>query len=300
MQRIAFFLVVLTSLAAVQGGLRADKQGYPRPELLIESMELAKPEVADQYVILDARPRAAYRAGHIPGAREVDSALWAKNFDHGQDAAFWGKEIGSLGIKGDSKVIVYDDSHSNHAARIWWILRYWGVEDVRLLNGGWHGWQAGHNPAQRATRIWVPGIYAAKAHPERLATKEQLLASFKDGGLQIIDARSEKEFCGLEKLSNRRAGAIPGAKHLEWIDLLDKQTQRFKSAAELRQLFAQSGIVLDKPAAAHCQSGGRAAVMAFALELMGAQHVSNYYPSWAEWGNADDTPVVPGKPREQK
>jgi thiosulfate/3-mercaptopyruvate sulfurtransferase len=144
-----------------------------------------------------------------------------------------------------------------------------------------------------------PDKFVAKARPEKLATKEQLLDSLQSGKLQIVDARSEKEFCGIEKLTNKRAGAIPGAKQLEWIDLLDKETQRFKSAAEMRKLFEQAGIALDKPTAAHCQSGGRAAVMAFGLELMGAKDVSNYYPSWSEWGNASDTPVVPGKAKEK-
>jgi thiosulfate/3-mercaptopyruvate sulfurtransferase len=132
-----------------------------------------------------------------------------------------------------------------------------------------------------------------------LATKEQLLDSLKESKLQIVDARSEKEFCGIEKLTNKRAGAIPGAKQLEWIDLLDNDTQRFKSATNLRKLFEEAGIALDRPTATHCQSGGRAAVMVFGMELMGAKEVSNYYPSWAEWGNALDTPIVPGKAKKE-
>ena len=89
---------------------------------------------------------------------------------------------------------------------------------------------------------------------------------------------------------------MPGAKHLEWSDTLDKKTGRFKTAAELRRLFRDAGIDPSRPAVTYCQSGGRASVTAFALELMGAKHVGNYYKSWSEWGNADDTPVAkPGK-----
>jgi thiosulfate/3-mercaptopyruvate sulfurtransferase len=179
-------------------------------------------------------------------------------------------------------------------------LRYWGVEDVRLLNGGWKGWTAARHPTDKAEPATAAVKFAAKARRERLATKEQLLESLKGDKLQTVDARSEKEFCGDEKLTNKRAGAIPGAKQLEWSDLLDRDTQRFKAAADLRKLFVGAGVALDRPTATYCQSGGRAAVMAFAMELMGAKDVSNYYPSWAEWGNADDTPVVPGKAREKK
>jgi thiosulfate/3-mercaptopyruvate sulfurtransferase len=141
--------------------------------------------------------------------------------------------------------------------------------------------------------------FAAKPRAERLATMQQLRESLESGSLQIVDARSEKEFCGIEQLNNKRAGAIPGAKHLEWIDLIDKETHRFKPATDLRSLFNDAGIDLTRPTAAHCQSGGRSSVMAFAMELMGAERVSNYYASWFEWSGAEDTPVVAGKPKQK-
>jgi len=123
----------------------------------------------------------------------------------------------------------------------------------------------------------------------------QVLDLLKDDKPQIVDARSEDEFCGLDKRDNKRSGAIPGAKHLEWSDLIDRQTQRFKSPDQLRRLFDQAGVDLERPTISHCNGGGRASVMAFGLELMGAKDVRNYYRGWGEWGNAEDTPVmVPG------
>ncbi len=295
MNRVLAIVVVACSL----GVSRADDAKYPRAELLIEPAELAKP-VAKDIIILDARAAAKYKAGHIPDARWVDHSQWAKAFGQGIDAVEWGARIGGLCIHADSHVVVYDDNSTKDSARIWWILRYWGVENVRLLNGGWIGWEAG----KHATTIDKPTpkkiAFAPKVRADRLTTKDQLLESLrtKGGTLQIVDARSEKEFCGDEKMNNKRAGAIPGAKQLEWSDLLDKPTQRFKTATELKALFADAGIALDKPSAAHCQSGGRASVMTFAMELMGAKSVGNYYQSWTEWGNADDTPVVPGKAKK--
>ena len=281
-------------------GVNSGEKSYPRPELLIEPGQLAKPDVAKEYIVLDARNFTKFKQGHIPNARWVDHAEWAKSFGYGKDTEAWGKRIGSLGLTSSSKVVVYDDNYTKDAARIWWILRYWGVEDVRLLNGVWAGWKAGNHPTDKAKVVPALAKFEAKARHDRLATKEKLLNSLKDGKLQIVDARSEKEFCGIEKLSNKRAGAIPGAKQLEWIDLLDKDTQRFKSAANLLKVFEEAGIALDRPTAAHCQSGGRAAVMVFGMELMGAKDVSNYYPSWSEWGNAVDTPVVPGTAKQKK
>lgn len=290
-----------TSLAIpILLGLAATVQAddYPRPELLVEPAALAQPEAAKGFVILDAREKTKYQAGHVPSARWVDHADWAKAFGDGQDAAGWSKRIGALGVAADTKVVVYDDNHSKDAARVWWILRYWGVKDARLLNGGWVAWEKGKHPTEKAEPAVTAAAFKAVAAPERLATKDGLLKALTGGKLQIVDARSEGEFCGTDALKNKKAGAMPGAKQLEWIDLLDKDTHRFKSPDELTKLFEAAGIKLDQPTATHCQSGGRAAVMAYGLELMGAKDVRNYYKSWSEWGNADDTPVV--KPEAKK
>src|SRR5262249_49182882 len=142
------------------------------------------------------------------------------------------------------RVVVYDDNFGKDAVRIWWILRYWGVKDVRVLNGGWRAWKAAggevtdesHKPVPAPARLLTP-------QSDRLTTKSQLLESLKKEDFQIVDTRSEGEYCGIDKKA-RRNGAIPGAKHLEWIDLLDKKTQKFKSADELKKLFADAGIDL--------------------------------------------------------
>jgi len=274
-------------------GMGGEAEKYPRPNLLLEPAELATPEVAREFTILDVRSQEAYQKEHVPGARRVDHDEWKTAFGDGKDAEGWGKRIGQLGIGPRSKVVIYDDNGIKDAARIWWILRYWDLDDVRLLSGGWKGWKAGGYPTTDAAPPPAsPAEFRARPRHERLTTMEQVLRSLRGGSLQIVDARSENEFCGVDTLENKRGGAIPGAKHLDWSDLIDQATQRFKSPEQLRRLFGQAGIDLSRPAAAHCQSGGRAAVMVFALELMGAKSVSNYYRGWSEWGNAEDTPVV--------
>jgi thiosulfate/3-mercaptopyruvate sulfurtransferase len=274
-------------------GLGAEAYKYPRPDLLLEPEALAKPEVTRQFTILDVRSQEEYQQEHLPGARRVDHDEWKTAFDDGKDAEGWGKRIGQLGIGPRSKVVVYDDNRTKDAARIWWILRYWGLDDVRLLNGGWKTWKAAGYPiVNEPPPPDPPAEFQARPRHERLATLEQVLRSLRGGSLQIVDARSEDEFCGVDTRDSKRGGAIPGAKHLQWSDLIDQATQRFKSPAELRRLFDQAGIDLDRPSAAHCESGGRASVMVFGLELMGAKNVSNYYRGWSEWGNAENTPIV--------
>jgi thiosulfate/3-mercaptopyruvate sulfurtransferase len=273
---------------AIVGILGAD---YIRPELLVDPL---LPEHAGQLnksLILDVRPRVKYDAGHAPGALWVDIAEWTKAFGAGDDAAGWSKRIGALGVTADKPVVVLDDVRSRDASRVWWILRYWGVKDARVLNGGWTGWTTAKLPVVTNPPRVVATSFQAMPASQRHITKMQLLKVIPAGTLQLVDARSTDEHCGTQKMNNKRGGAMPGAKHLDWVELLDK-SGRFKSADELTKLFAAAGIDPKAPTATYCQSGGRAAVMAFAMELMGNNDVANYHASWAEWGNADDTPIV--------
>lgn len=298
--RISLSIPVAFSVLLVCGSAFGFDQPYPRTDLLIEPETVAKAEYPRGTTILDARKRADFEAGHVPSAIWVNHDNWSKSFGDGNDARFWSEAIGSLGIDSTTPVIVYDDNFSNDSSRIWWILKYWGVKDVRLLNGGWKSWSLGKLPQESAVRPVKAVKFMAKASNERLASKEQLLESLKTGSLQIVDARSEAEHCGTEALKNKKAGSVPDARHLEWIDLIDKTTGRFKPVIELRKTYDAAGIDLNRPTATHCQGGGRAAVMAFGMELMGAKNVRNYYRSWSEWGNADDTPVIKPPPKASK
>jgi thiosulfate/3-mercaptopyruvate sulfurtransferase len=283
---------------AVAGTSAPESQPYPNSKLLIEPAELARAKPAfPGFVILDVRERAKYEAASIPHALCVEPAAWAKAFKDSPEAAAWSKRIGGLGIVPNSTVVLFDDSDNKDAARIWWILRYWGIDDARLLDGGWSAWKAAGLPtASGGAKAPAATSITLTPRAERLATKEQVRQSLEGRTQQVVDARSQGEFCGTEK-NAKRSGAIPGAKHLEWSDLIDPKTHRFKEPAELRRLFHEANIDLARPTTTYCQSGGRASVMAFGLELMGAKDVRNYYASWAEWGNADDTPVEPGKPK---
>jgi thiosulfate/3-mercaptopyruvate sulfurtransferase len=286
----SYGILLLSTLAA----LEQKPERYPRPELLIEAAELAQPETAKHFRILDVRASQQYRAGHISGALLVETASWNRDFLNQPEGKSWQERIGRLGIDANTPVVVYGDDLRD-AARIWWMLRYWGVKDVRLLNGGWEAWLAARGPVQKGDALptsfaTVPGANLA-AQAERLSTKEHVLEALKQKQIQIVDARSTREFRGEVKMA-KRGGSIPTAVHLEWSALVDPQSQRFKTAAELTKVLQDRGLDVNRPTVTYCQSGARSAVMAFALELMGGKDVRNYYRSWAEWGNADDTPIV--------
>jgi thiosulfate/3-mercaptopyruvate sulfurtransferase len=283
-----FCAALLTFAAADDAKLRQ----YAAPGLLIDSPELAKLVMANKVRLLDARTKAKYDAGHVPGALWVDSTAWSKAFGNQPDKDDWTKRLGGLGLEVDSPVVVYGED-PREPARVWWVLRYWGFTDVRLLNGGWPAWASQNSAMSKEAPAVKPTTPKLSAQTDRLATKEHVLDIVKKKDRQIVDARSAKEYCG-EEARAKRGGAIPGAKNLDWTDLIDKDG-RFKRADELRALFKEHEISLKEPAVTYCQSGGRASVMAFALELMGAKDVRNYYQSWNEWGNDPDVPIMAPK-----
>ena len=161
----------------------------------------------------------------------VEVSVWSKKFAEGPDLKYWEKTLGSLGLDIDVPVVVQGED-IRETARIWWILRYWGVKDARILNGGWSAWTAGNFPVAKADAgkkpLWVPTSPKLTPAEQRLATKDQIKDSLKEKRFQIIDARTDGEYCGNVKTA-KRAGAIPGAVHLEWKTLVDSKTQKFKT-----------------------------------------------------------------------
>lgn len=268
---------------------------YPKADLLVEAAELPKVVGA---CILDVRGQKKYAAGHIPGAVWINVTSWDRAFINEPSPDVWSKRLGEAGIDGRGPVVVCGEEDIRDAARIWWILRYWGIDQARLLNGGFIGWvEAGGKPSLEETKP-VAKPLTLKARPDRLATKDELLQGLKGKPSQLIDTRSEGEHCGVTTTAQRN-GAIPGAIHLEWTECLDPKTKRFKTFEQLAQLLNERHIDVNKPAVTYCQSGGRAAVVAFALELMGGPQVKNYYRSWSEWGNTDDTPIQKVTPKKK-
>ena len=267
---------------------------YPRPKLLVEAGTLAGNPSG---VILDIRPQEQYLAGHIPGAVSVNAAEWTKAFKPSATTAEWGKRLGQVGIDTDKTVIVCGGGDVRDAARVWWILHYWGVRDARILNGGWPAWQASGGPTSREAARPIVTRPKLVQNATALASKDEIVGLLKGGSPQILDVRSKAEYCG-ETATAKRNGSIPGATNLEWTECIDPKTKKFKSAKELQQLLQEHKVDLSKPAITYCQSGGRASVVAFTLELMGGNEVKNYYQSWAEWGNDPNTPIV--KPGAKK
>ena len=287
--------MLLTALLCL--ALAEAKPAYAKPAMLVEPAEL-KADASGRFVILDVRSQKDYAAGHIPGAVWADLGAWDRLMTADAKADVWAARIGAVGIDGKKPVVVYSASKSRDAARAWWILRNQGVPDVRLVQGDWAGYKKTGGVVETDLNQSKAVEPALKQAADRVLTKDKILSGLKARTLdQMIDARSSGEYCG-EAKSAKRNGAIPGAKHLDWTDTIDPKTGRFKPAPEMKKLFEDAGIALDKPTATYCQSGGRAAVIAFVYELMTGKPAKNYYRSWAEWGNDPDTPIVTPKAKK--
>ncbi len=221
---------------------------YPRADLLIEPAVLAKS--LKQFHVLDVRERAAYEEGHVPGAVSTSAAEWGKTFQDGKDVAGWTKRLSDLGITVDTKVVVYDDNNNKDAARVWWILKYWGVKDVRLLHGMWTGWKSAGSYAISREPVTPNAVtFVPDPRAERLARKQDMLNAVKTKELAIVDTRKAEEFTGKSKRAER-GGCMPGATNLDFENLIDKKTQRFSSG------LGTEGAVRGEPYRSEPSAGG--------------------------------------------
>jgi thiosulfate/3-mercaptopyruvate sulfurtransferase len=272
----------LASRAADPGEGRAWLLAFPELEKRLGEADLR---------ILDARPKADYDKGHIPGAVWVDAkAVESMAAKPGAltDRPTWERWIGRLGIGPKTDVVVYDAKRQLDAARVWWLLNYLGVERVRLLNGNFPLWAAEKRPVTKDVPSVAPRPFKVAFRADRHATRDEVVSALSSKGATILDARSDGEYSGAEKRS-KRAGHVPTACHLEWNNLVDNDG-RFVDEPAARAKLAKAGVRSDEPVITHCQGGGRASVNAFVLERLGFR-TRNYYLGWSDWGNAEDTPV---------
>ena len=247
---------------------------------------------------------AAYGRAHIPGAVRRPGHAYVKemNADGTRGSAVTGPEdfrllCQRMAIAPDSRVVVYDDWGGLYATRLWWALRYYGFDDVRLLDGGWQAWvEAGLPVSFRPVEVPdVPPLDLA-ADPNRIISTEGLVDALDDPDVQIFDVRTEDEYHGRNDRGNARAGRLPGAVNLEWNRLLEnssdqKAVRRLRSSGEVEALIEGAGLDPARPVVTHCQAAIRATHTAFVLELMGFDPVRVYDGSAEEWANRYDTPL---------
>ena len=281
-------------LLAVALGLQSSNS-YARPELLVDTAWLAQHLGDGNVRIIDIRNRG-YADSHVPGAVFVDSN-WIRNpkapptFLPTPDQ--FEALMTRLGISNNTRVIAYDERGGLYAARLWWILNYYGHSHVALLDGGWGKWAAEQRPTTAAAPPVAPRAFKVKPGTVKVATADEVKAAINKPGVKLLDARTPGEIDGQDLRNIKRGGFIESSVPVYWEDTLDPVTRTFKPAAEIAKLYRDKGIVPSDDITVYCQVGMRASHDIFTLALIGhdLNKLRNYYGAWEEWGNRDDTPI---------
>ncbi len=244
-------------------------------------------------------PRAEFAAAHIPGARFLDLDTLK---DAASDvpaalptAAQFAARMAAIGVSDGDRVVIYDDSAVKTGARAWYIFRQHGVAQVALLDGGLAKWRAEGRLLEAGETAAGSGHFAPHPGPGALRTKADMLANIASEAEQVLDARGAGRFTGEESeiRPGMPSGHIPGARNLPFGRLL-KPDGTFRDEVGLRAAFAEAGIDLDKPVVTTCGSGVTAAVLLFAMHLLGKDDTALYDGSWSEWGADPATPKATG------
>jgi thiosulfate/3-mercaptopyruvate sulfurtransferase len=296
---MAFFLSLIIGLALSDGGgaqaPAPESKGYARPELLVDTAWLAQ-HLNDAGVrIVDMRTRG-YAEGHVPDAVWMDNN-WIRNPKAPPTFLPTPQEFATLmsklGISNATRVIAYDDRGGIYAARLWWILNYYGHSNVALLDGGWTKWSAEQRPANAAVPSPAAATFTVKPGTVKVATADEVKAAINNPKVKLLDARTQAEIEGKDLRNIKRGGYIESSIPLYWEDTLDAGMKTFKPAAEIARLYRDKGIGASDNVTVYCQVGMRASHDLFTLALIGHDltKLSNYYGAWEEWGNRPDTPI---------
>ncbi|XP_044297193.1 thiosulfate sulfurtransferase [Varanus komodoensis] len=195
--------------------------------------------------------------------------------------------VGNLGISNDTHVVVYDGDHlgSFYAPRAWWMFRVFGHRTVSVLNGGFKNWVKEGHPVTSEITQTKPAVFKATLNSSLLKTYEDILQNIESKRFQLVDARSEGRFQGTEPEPGKAGlepGHIPGSVNMPFFSFLTEEGFE-KSTEEIRRMFEEKKVDLDKPVIATCRKGITACHIALAAYLCGKPDVSVYDGSWSEW-----------------
>ena len=276
--------------------------GFARPEFVASvewlSDHIGRPDV----LVVDARwrpdgsGRMAWQAGHVPGSRHLD---WASDLSHrpdGEDALLLAgpgqvaESLARIGLGDGMTAVVYDDTAALFAARTWWSLRAYGLDTVRVLDGGFAAWQAAGRPITKVEDDVAPAAFTPRIQTRMRLTTADVRGLIGSPDVTLIDARAPAEYHGLEG-NGRRLGHVPGAVNIPAAATTRPGTQLLRDGAQLRDLVTRANLTRGRRMVCYDAAGILAAKLAFVLTLLGHDDVAVYDGGWTEWAERLDLPV---------
>ncbi len=277
---------------------------YVHPEVLVDTEWVSKnpPNDNRKLVEVDYDPENGYRKGHIKGASLI---WWKRDINDPIARDIVNKEqfqelMAKNGIKPDTEVIMYGDFNNWFAAFSFWVFKYFGHENIKIMNGGRKKWELENREYTTEEPQIDKTSYTAKEPDEQLREYlDGVKKALDDNNIVMVDVRSPKEFTGeitappeYPMEHAQRGGHIPGANNIPWATAVNDADGTFKSAEELKQIYESKGITSDKNVICYCRIGERSSHSWFVLKyLLGYPNVSNYDGSWTEWGNMIKNPI---------
>jgi thiosulfate/3-mercaptopyruvate sulfurtransferase len=275
---------------------------YANPDALVETDWLEQHlEDGDIAIVEVDEDTSAYEKGHIPNAISID---WASELHDVPRREFVSSEqlaelLGKKGISNDNTIILYSGNNNWFAAYAYWLFKYRGIDNVKLLNGGRKKWELESRMlTQDEPKRSAATFSAGRDRPDLRIFREEVLDRVRSGSGAWVDVRSPEEFRGellapphLPQEQAQVPGHIPGAANITWSKAANEDGT-FKSADELKQLYESEGVTTDKDVVAYCRIGERSSHSWFVLkELLGFDNVRNYDGSWTEYGSLVGVPI---------
>jgi len=274
---------------------------YAHPEVLVDTdwVDQHKNDPKVRVAEVDYDPTANYTLGHVPGSVLID---WKADINDPVTRNILTKQacenlLQRVGVNDDTTLVLYGDFNNWFAAFAFWVFKYYGYKDVRLMNGGRKKWLVEDKPVTKDIPSHAKGNFRASEPDSSIRV---FLRYVRDtlGSKILVDVRGPKEFTG-EILAPpeyptehaQRGGHIPGAVNIPWGQAVNEDGT-FKSADELQKLYQSKGVASDKEVISYCRIGERSSHTWFVLKyLLGYPNVKNYDGSWTEWGNMIDNPI---------
>ena len=277
---------------------------YAHPDVLVDTEWVANnpPNDTRKIVEVDYDPENSYRLGHINGASLI---WWKRDVNDPITRDIVNKEqfeklMSKNGITPDTEVILYGDFNNWFAAFVFWVFKYYGHKNIKIMNGGRKKWELENRDYTKDEPQISESSYSAQTADESVrAYLEDVRSALDKSDTTLVDVRSPKEFTGeitappeYPMEHAQRGGHIPGANNITWATAVNDADGTFKTVEELKNNYEPKGVTPDKNVICYCRIGERSSHSWFVLKyLLGYPNVVNYDGSWTEWGNMIKNPI---------